>query len=114
VNVASVRLQIQDWIADELTRAAFSLVTADGTAAVRLQVAGEHQVSNALSAAAIGLAAGLDLTAVAAALSSAVAASRWRMQLTDLPDGITVINERIAEIDLILDADKLDSLTIHD
>jgi RNA polymerase sigma factor (sigma-70 family) len=28
--------------------------------------------------------------------------------------GITVINERIAEIDLILDADKLDSLTIHD
>ena len=28
--------------------------------------------------------------------------------------GITVINQRIAEIDLILDADKLDSLTIHD
>jgi RNA polymerase sigma-70 factor (ECF subfamily) len=27
--------------------------------------------------------------------------------------GITVINERIAEIDLILDADKLNSLTIH-
>ena len=28
--------------------------------------------------------------------------------------GITVINERIAEIDLILDADKLDNLTIHE
>ncbi len=28
--------------------------------------------------------------------------------------GITVINQRIAEIDLILDADKLDNLTIHD
>jgi len=28
--------------------------------------------------------------------------------------GITVINERIAEIDLILDADKLDTLTIHE
>ena len=28
--------------------------------------------------------------------------------------GITVINQRIAEIDLILDPDKLDSLTIHD
>lgn len=28
--------------------------------------------------------------------------------------GITVINEHIAEIDLILDADKLDSLTIHE
>ena len=27
--------------------------------------------------------------------------------------GITVINQRITEIDLILDADKLDSLTIH-
>jgi RNA polymerase sigma-70 factor, ECF subfamily len=28
--------------------------------------------------------------------------------------GMTVINQRIAEIDLILDADKLDSLTIHE
>ena len=61
---------------------------------VRLRVAGEHQVSNALAAAAIGLAVGLDLRAVAAALSAAAAASRsggW--QLTDLPDGVTVIND---------------------
>jgi UDP-N-acetylmuramoyl-tripeptide--D-alanyl-D-alanine ligase len=78
---------------DELTRAAFTVVTATGSAPVRLQVVGEHQVSNALSAAAIGLAAGLDLPTVAAALSAAAAASRWRMQLTDLPDGITVIND---------------------
>jgi UDP-N-acetylmuramoyl-tripeptide--D-alanyl-D-alanine ligase len=82
-----------DVTADDLTRAAFTVVTADGTAAVRLLVAGEHQVSNALSAAGLGLAAGVPLDTVAAALSAAAPASRWRMQLTELPDGITVIND---------------------
>jgi UDP-N-acetylmuramoyl-tripeptide--D-alanyl-D-alanine ligase len=50
-------------------------------------------VSNALVAAAVGLAAGLPLGGVASALSAATAASRWRMQVTELPDGVTVVND---------------------
>jgi len=82
-----------DISADELTRPAFTLVTAHNSAPVRLLVAGEHQVSNALAAAALGLAAGVPLADVAAALSAAAPASRWRMQVTALPDGVTVIND---------------------
>ena len=82
-----------DVTTDDLTRAAFTLVTSDGSAPVRLLVVGEHQVPNALSAAALGLAAGVPLDAVASALSAAAPASHWRMELTELPDGITVIND---------------------
>ena len=50
-------------------------------------------MGNALAAAAVGRAVGLGPDQVAAALSGAAAASKWRMQLTDLPDGVTVIND---------------------
>jgi len=56
-------------------------------------VVGEHQVHNALGVAAVGLELGLDLERVAAALSAAAPASPWRMEVTDRPDGVTVIND---------------------
>ncbi|MEO6502262.1 MAG: UDP-N-acetylmuramoyl-tripeptide--D-alanyl-D-alanine ligase [Jatrophihabitantaceae bacterium] len=78
---------------DPSGRAAFELVTAAGRAAVRLQVRGEHQVSNAVIAAALALACGLELPAVAQALSQASALSAWRMQVSETAAGITVIND---------------------
>lgn len=78
---------------DSSGRAGFELVTAAGRAAVRLQVRGEHQVSNAVIAAALALACGLELPVVAQALSRATALSAWRMQVTETAAGITVIND---------------------
>ncbi len=68
-------------------------MTPEGVAAVALRVVGAHQVPNALAAAAVGRAVGVPLADVAAALSSAEAASKWRMAVTELPDGVTVIND---------------------
>ena len=86
-------VRAEDVVLDDDGRAAFRLVTPAGTADVRLGVVGEHQVSNALAAAAVGLAAGLGVDAVALALSSAVARSRWRMEVTERADGVTVVND---------------------
>ncbi|MCW2523718.1 MAG: murF [Frankiales bacterium] len=54
---------------------------------------GEHQVSNALAAAAVALECGLSLPATAAALSAAVAQSHWRMEITELASGLTLVND---------------------
>ena len=78
---------------DSSGQAAFELVAAAGRAPVRLQVRGEHQVSNAVIAAAVALACGLELAVVARALSQATALSAWRMQVTETAAGITVIND---------------------
>ncbi len=60
---------------------------------VELKVAGRHQVANALAAAGAAVALGLDLDAVAAGLSAATARSRWRMELSQRRDGVTVLND---------------------
>ena len=60
---------------------------------VQLGLTGRHQVPNAVAAAATALAIGLDLHQVAAALGAATARSRWRMELHDRSDGVTVIND---------------------
>jgi UDP-N-acetylmuramoyl-tripeptide--D-alanyl-D-alanine ligase len=79
---------------DEQGRASFRLASAGGSADVALSVHGEHQVSNALATAAAVAAAGVDdLPAVAARLSGASALSRWRMEVTERPDGVTVVND---------------------
>ena len=66
---------------------------ANGEAVVPLQVGGRHQVGNALAAAAAALALGLDLDEVADGLSRATARSRWRMELHQRSDGVTVLND---------------------
>jgi UDP-N-acetylmuramoyl-tripeptide--D-alanyl-D-alanine ligase len=60
---------------------------------VQLQLTGRHQVANAVAAAAAALAVGLELRHVAAALATADPRSRWRMELHDRSDGVTVIND---------------------
>jgi len=60
---------------------------------LKLQILGEHQLMNA--AAAIGVAHVLDLEmeSVMQALESMPMAERWRMELTNRPDGVSVIND---------------------
>ena len=78
---------------DPLDRAHFTLLTPEGSVPVQLGVSGEHQVSNALIAAAVGRATGLDLPTIAAGLAGAVRASKWRMEITERADGVTIIND---------------------
>ncbi|MGY1752684.1 UDP-N-acetylmuramoyl-tripeptide--D-alanyl-D-alanine ligase [Blastococcus sp. SYSU D01042] len=78
---------------DESARARFTLVAGGEEHPVALRVVGEHQVANALSAAAAALAAGMTPAAVAAALSEAGPRSRWRMEVDRRDDGVTVVND---------------------
>jgi UDP-N-acetylmuramoyl-tripeptide--D-alanyl-D-alanine ligase len=83
--------------AEDLTldagRARFRLVTPAGSAPVALRLVGAHHVGNALAAAAVAGELGGAPEAVAAALSAAAPASRWRMEVTDRADGVTVVND---------------------
>jgi UDP-N-acetylmuramoyl-tripeptide--D-alanyl-D-alanine ligase len=78
---------------DDAARGHFTLVAGGQEHAVALRVVGEHQVANALSAAAAALAVGMTPAAVAAALSAAGPRSRWRMEVERRPDGVTVVND---------------------
>ncbi|HEY0695837.1 MAG TPA: UDP-N-acetylmuramoyl-tripeptide--D-alanyl-D-alanine ligase [Kribbella sp.] len=78
---------------DDNGRAEFALHLAGDELPVRLQLIGEHQVSNALACAAVAHAVGLAPEQIADGLNSAVNVSKWRMEVTERPDGVTVIND---------------------
>ena len=87
----SVRWDAMDL--DELGRPSFTIAVDHEAHPVRLLQTGAHQTQNATAAAAMAVAAGFPLADVAAALSSATAASRWRMELHERPDGMLVVND---------------------
>jgi UDP-N-acetylmuramoyl-tripeptide--D-alanyl-D-alanine ligase len=78
---------------DQLARPRFTLHTADGHVEVQLAVHGDHQVSNALCAAAVGLECGGSLAQVADALAGAGPVSKHRMQVSTRADGVVVVND---------------------
>ncbi len=80
----------QDVRLDDRGRASF---TVHGEQ-VRLQVVGEHHVHNALAvvAALLGRVTD-DVGRLAELLSAAVPVSRWRMEVAERPDGVTVVND---------------------
>ncbi|MGI9124691.1 MAG: UDP-N-acetylmuramoyl-tripeptide--D-alanyl-D-alanine ligase, partial [Mycobacterium sp.] len=89
----SAQLRAEDVTLDELARPRFTLVTGAGRIPVSLAVHGEHQVGNALSAAAVALECGATLEQIATALAAAEPASRHRMEVATTPGGVTVIND---------------------
>ena len=78
---------------DPLGRARFTLRTPAGSAPVALRLVGAHHIGNALATAAATGALGLAVDGIAAALSAAEPASRWRMEVSERPDRVTVIND---------------------
>ncbi|MFD6532205.1 UDP-N-acetylmuramoyl-tripeptide--D-alanyl-D-alanine ligase [Streptomyces sp. NPDC060184] len=74
-------------------RPAFSLHTPTGCSEVTMRLYGEHHVSNALAAAAVAHELGMPVHEIAEALSEAGTLSRWRMEVTERPDGVTVVND---------------------
>ena len=78
---------------DEAGCATFSLVAEGaGSADVTLALAGLHAVRNALAAAAVGVALGLDVTDIACGLSQTRPAG-MRMQIEKSPAGATIVND---------------------
>ncbi|MDO0932449.1 UDP-N-acetylmuramoyl-tripeptide--D-alanyl-D-alanine ligase [Streptomyces sp. DG2A-72] len=72
---------------------AFTLHTPSGASDVTMRLYGEHHVSNALAAAAVAHELGMSAEEIATALSEAGSLSRWRMEVTERPDGVTVVND---------------------
>ena len=60
---------------------------------VEARLIGAHHIANLLAAAAAAHAAGVPAARLATSLSAQLAASRWRMERTERPDGVTVIND---------------------
>lgn len=71
----------------------FRLRTPSGASDVTMRLYGEHHVSNALAAAAVAHELGMSAEEIATALSEAGSLSRWRMEVTERPDGVTVVND---------------------
>ncbi|MGW4098102.1 MULTISPECIES: UDP-N-acetylmuramoyl-tripeptide--D-alanyl-D-alanine ligase [unclassified Mycobacterium] len=78
---------------DALARPRFTLHAGGEQTEVALAVHGDHQVGNALCAAAVALQCGAGLDQVATALGGAGPVSRHRMQVATRADGVTVIND---------------------
>jgi UDP-N-acetylmuramoyl-tripeptide--D-alanyl-D-alanine ligase len=70
----------------------FDLVIGNERQAVGLQILGLHQISNALAAAAIASALGINVSRIANALSNHQSSSKWRMELSE-ENGLTLIND---------------------
>jgi UDP-N-acetylmuramoyl-tripeptide--D-alanyl-D-alanine ligase len=78
---------------DELARPQFALHAAERVVDVTLAVHGEHQVGNALCAAAVALECGGSLDHIAGALAGAGPVSGHRMRVSTRADGVTVIDD---------------------
>ena len=73
-------------------RASFRLAADGGEVRVTLAVPGEHMVSNALAAVAVGRELGVALESAAVALADA-GVSRWRMETFSTEAGLRVLND---------------------
>ncbi len=87
------RVRAEDVRLDPKGRPRFTLRTPSGCAPVSLRLYGEHHVSNALAAAAVAGELGMPAEEIACALSSSGTLSRWRMEVVERPDGVTVVND---------------------
>lgn len=92
-GAAPADVAVSDVTSDDVGRQSFELVHRGSGATVHLAQVGAFQWRNAAAAAAMALAAGLDLDAVADLLGDAGPASRWRMELTERADGLVVVND---------------------
>lgn len=78
---------------DVLGRPSFEIGYAGQWERVSLSGLGAHQVDNACAAAALALAAGVDLATCARGLIACRLPSQWRMELTERADGLVLIND---------------------
>ncbi len=71
----------------------FDLVFKDERIPTSIPILGEHNVANALAAAAVGIAVGMKVKDIASALTTLKQMSKWRMEVKQLPGNVTIIND---------------------
>ncbi|WP_182526159.1 UDP-N-acetylmuramoyl-tripeptide--D-alanyl-D-alanine ligase [Nocardioides dongkuii] len=86
-------VRVEELRLDRLGRPSFVLATAQDRVPVSLQLVGAHQALNAAAAAAAALVLGMSPAQVGEALSGVTTLSQWRMELRELPSGVTVLND---------------------
>ena len=86
ISFDNVRLSIDG------TKADFHFPNGE-THVVSLQILGEHQLMNAAATLAVSSKLGIPVEAAIASLAELPLAERWRMQLFNLPSGVSVIND---------------------
>jgi UDP-N-acetylmuramoyl-tripeptide--D-alanyl-D-alanine ligase len=83
----------REMVSDDFGRHSFELGYRGSWQSVRLAGIGGHQVANACAAAALAIAAGVDLDTVARSLTDCRLPSGWRMEMHERADGLVVIND---------------------
>ena len=78
---------------DAAARPSFTLHHENETVPVTLKVHGEHFVQNALAASAVALSLGIHIDVVAAELRIAGLDSKWRMEVHELGNHVTLVND---------------------
>lgn len=92
-------VQAQDLTSDHAGRPVLTLAHRDADSAssegyrITSGLTGTHHVTNILAAAAAAYRAGVSLQSIAERLDGLGPASRWRMERTERPDGVTIIND---------------------
>jgi UDP-N-acetylmuramoyl-tripeptide--D-alanyl-D-alanine ligase len=71
----------------------FDLVYRGERIPASIPMLGEHNVLNALAAAAVGIAVGMEVTDIARALTTLKQMSKWRMEVHQIPGNVTIIND---------------------
>ena len=71
----------------------FDLVYRGDRISASIPMLGEHNVLNALAAAAVGLAVGMEIEDIARALTILKQMSKWRMEVHQIPGNVTIIND---------------------
>ena len=89
---AAADVQAHEVSLDAQGRASFRVTVGETQADVELAIPGEHMVSNALAALAVGQAIGVPLEDAARALAGA-SVSRWRMETFTTAAGVRVLND---------------------
>jgi UDP-N-acetylmuramoyl-tripeptide--D-alanyl-D-alanine ligase len=82
-----------DVVLDAAGRPSFTVDTKGERRSVQLGLVGRHHVGNALAVVAVATHLGMPLENVCAALESALPLSRWRMEVTERADGVTLVND---------------------
>jgi UDP-N-acetylmuramoyl-tripeptide--D-alanyl-D-alanine ligase len=86
-------VRFDDVTLDDHGRPHFVLGAAERQARIALQLVGEHHAGNAAAVTAAALAARVPFDTVVTALGEATATSPARMQVTERPDGVTIVND---------------------
>lgn len=90
---ADADLRAVDVSLDAGGRPTFTVVTPTAGRTLTLGLVGRHHVGNALSVLAAATELGLSLEDGCAALEAARPASRWRMEVVERADGVTLVND---------------------